>query len=139
MTESRGRMNYEMWKLARRMNQLMDEWMHAKFKGGADEAWQPAVDIVECRHYVGIFAELAGMTQDEIHVAVNGDTITLSGTRTLECADDQTGIHQMELARGAFRRSLRLPFAAEAESAEVSYDAGLLKIKVPKPDADRER
>ena len=137
MTESRGRMNYEMWKLARRMNQLMDEWMHAKFRGDPDEAWQPAVDIVECRDYVRIFADLAGMTRDEIRIKVDGDTITLSGTRTFECAGDQTGIHQMELARGTFRRSLRLPFDVAADSTEVSYEAGLLEIKVPKPDTDR--
>ena len=136
MTESRGRMNYEMWKLARRMNQLMDEWMHAKFRGDPDEAWQPAVDIVECRHYICIVAELAGMTRDQIRIDVNADTITLSGIRTFDSAGDQTGIHQMELARGAFRRSLTLPFDVAADSAEVSYEGGLLEIKVPKPDAD---
>jgi len=137
MTENHGRMNYEMWKLARRMNQLMDEWMHAKFRGDTDEVWQPVVDILECEHYVCVLAELAGMTRDQIHVKVDGPTIALTGTRTLSRPDDQTGTHQMELPRGAFRRIVKLPFDADAEAVGISYEAGLLEIRVPKPESNR--
>lgn len=125
----------EMWKLARRMNQLMDEWMHAGFSSNIEAAWQPAVDVMECHSCVCILAEVAGMTAEDIAVKIEGDTVILSGQRALKAVDAQMGIFQMELARGAFRRTLRLPFRLAADQAEITCEQGLLEIKVPKVDA----
>lgn len=137
MPRSRREWNQEMRDLARRMNQLMDEWMHAGFRGDPDEGWAPFVDVIECRMFVYIMADLAGMKREDIKVAVGGNTVTLSGVRTLKEVNGQTGVQQMELGRGAFRRTVRLPFATTADALAVKYEAGLLEIKVPKPESAR--
>lgn len=136
MPRSRGQMNYEMWKLARRMNQLMDEWMHARFRGDPEGAWQPAVDIIECRQYVCVLAELAGMEPEDIDVALSGDTVTLSGVRTLMQSGEQREVRQLELARGAFRRTVHLPFEPSGDKVTISYEAGLLEIRIAKPQSE---
>ena len=124
--------NEDMRRLAVRMNQLMDEWMHAKFRGDPDETWQPAVDVVECENGVCITADLAGMSRDEISVSVKGKSVTLSGVRRLSHLDKQMEVHVMELARGPFRRTLALPCETHPEKARISYRAGLLRVVVPK-------
>ena len=133
MSRGSGRTNDEMWKLARRMNQLMDEWMHAKFRGDPVETWEPAVDIIESEQHVCVLVELAGMKRDDIDVTIEGDAITLSGARMLNQVANQTGVRQMELARGPFRRTVHLGFAVPVDGVEMLYEAGLLEIRMPRP------
>jgi HSP20 family protein len=137
MAEGGKKMNYEMWMLARRMNQLMDEWMHAKFRGDPGEAWEPAADIIECEHFLCVLVELAGMKRSEIDIAFSGATVTVSGTRAVKNATGPVQVHQMELARGAFRRVLQLPFDVPVDQVEIVYEHGLLEMKMPRPTASR--
>ena len=135
MPDNRGKMNEEMFKLARRMNQLMDDWMHASFRGNSAEAWQPAVDVIECERGVCIIAELAGMQRANVRVEVECEKIVLSGQRQLPEIDQQRQVHQMELARGPFRRTVTLPFKPDADRLQITCQAGLLEIRACKADA----
>lgn len=134
---SGSRMNYEMWMLAQRMNQLMDEWMHAKFRGDPGETWEPAVDVIECETHICILADLAGMEQTDIDIAIEGRSVTLAGVRTLQKLDGPIQVHQMELPRGPFRRTLQMPFDIPVGDLEIDYQSGLLKIRMPKPAAGK--
>jgi HSP20 family protein len=134
MPSSRRNINDEMIKLARRMNQLMDEWMHASFASSPEDGWQPLVDVIECEHRVCILADLAGMVREAVRVEVLGDTVVISGTRLLPGADRQKLVHQLELPRGPFRRSIGLPFEAESLPMEIRCVDGLLEILIDKPD-----
>jgi HSP20 family molecular chaperone IbpA len=132
MLRGSGKSNEEMWKLAQRMNQLMEDWMHARFRGGVDETWEPAIDIIECDAKLQIVADLAGLKVDEIALDWTARSLTLSGTRTLPPLDQQMQVHQMEVARGVFRRKVNLPAHVDSATAKVSYRAGILTIVVAK-------
>lgn len=127
-----GHSDYEMWKLARRMNQVMDEWMHAKFRLDPDETWAPPVDIVECGDHVCILAELAGMQRDDIVVNAEPTRVTLSGERELSMDHQPTAVHQLELARGSFRRVIELPCPVDTSGVKATYREGLLHVILPK-------
>ena len=45
----------------------------------------------------------------------------------------------MERARGTFVRSLRLPFMADANQVQASFNNGVLTLTIPKPREARER
>lgn len=138
MPGNHGKMNNEMFRLARRMNQLMDDWMHAPFRGDMAETWQPAVDVIECEHGVCIIAELAGMTDSNISVVVDCEKIIISGERQLRQISRQKQVQQMELARGLFRRAITLSFRPHADKLQIKCQDGLLEILVAKPD-DQEK
>ncbi|MBN2583041.1 MAG: Hsp20/alpha crystallin family protein [Planctomycetes bacterium] len=131
--DRRSNMNEEMIKLARRMNQLMDEWMHAPFMGDPGEAWQPAVDVIECEHRICVLADLAGMAREAIGVTIERNRVIISGVRQLPGADRQKHVHQLELPRGPFRRAITIPFEAETLPFEIEYSDGLLQILIDKP------
>ena len=133
MPQNRREWNEEMRNLARRMNQLMDEWMHAPFRENPDETWQPPADVIECTLYVFVVAEVAGLRREEIAVTIDGPTVTISGVRVLPHVENQIGVHQMELGRGAFRRTLLLPFEPDARDVSITYDAGILQVRLAKP------
>ena len=130
-----GNSNEEMRQLAKRMNQLMDEWMHARFRGNPGEAWEPAVDVIECQTYVCILAGLAGMKRSDFDVRFEGRTVTLVGVRRLEDVEGPVQVHQMELPRGPFRRTIQVPFEIPAADVRLVFEAGLLRICMPKPGA----
>jgi len=138
MPGNHGKMNDEMFRLARRMNQIMDDWMHAPFRADTAEAWQPAVDVIECEHGVCIIAELAGMTDSNIRVVVECEKIIISGERRLKEVSQRKQVQQMELARGLFRRAIALPFKPHADKLRITCENGLLEIRVAKPD-DQEK
>jgi len=133
MSPKRRDVNDEMIKLARRMNQLMDEWNHTSFMSTSDEAWQPSVDVIECEHRVCVLADVAGIAREASQVVVQCDTVIISGTRVLPGADRQKLVHQLELPRGPFRRAVALPFEAESLPMEIEYHDGLLQIHIDKP------
>jgi HSP20 family protein len=133
MSPNRPDINDEMIKLARRMNQLMDEWKHTSFMSAGDETWQPSVDVIECEHRVCVLADVAGIAREAIQVVVQSDTVIISGTRVLPGADRQKLVHQLELPRGPFRRAIVLPFEAESLPMKIEYRDGLLQIHIDKP------
>ncbi len=139
MANEDSRLNRDMWQLARQMNQMMEEWMHAGFRGDAAGRWEPSVDVVECEREIRVVAELAGMRKEDINVTIEGRALSLSGHRALGPVDDQVQLHQMEITRGGFFRKLGLPFEPVADKVSATYEAGLLEIRIPKttPDADR--
>lgn len=132
MRRSSGKSNEEMWKLAQRMNRFMDDWMHTRFRCGIEETWVPAVDIIECAAKLQIVADLAGMKAEDVALAWTARTLTLSGSRTLHPLDQQVQVHQLEVARGAFRRKVELPAHVDPKSAKTFYHAGILTIVVNK-------
>ena len=132
MIRGSGKSNQEMWKLAQRMNQVMEDWMHARFRGAGDETWEPDVDIIECPTKLQIIADLAGLKLDDICLAWTARSLTLSGTRTLQPLDQQVQVHQLEVAHGTFRCKVELPVHVDYRTAKVSYHAGILTIVVAK-------
>ncbi len=129
-----GHSDYEMWKLARRMNQVMDEWMHARFRTDPDESWAPPVDVVECDDHICILAELAGMKRAEIDVHAEPKRLTLSGVREIKMQHRPTSVHQLEVSRGSFRRIIELPYEIDTSGVEATYRDGLLHIVLPKQE-----
>ncbi len=132
MRRGSGKSNEEMWKLAQRMNRLMEDWMHARFRGSGDEGWVPAIDIIECAAKLQIIADLAGLKADDVAVVWTTKTLTLSGTRTLQPLDQQVQVHQLEVARGSFCRMVELPAQVDPRTAKIFYHAGILTIVVAK-------
>jgi HSP20 family protein len=56
----------------------------------------------------------------------------LSGERKREDANNARGYHRRERPFGEFSRSLQLPAHLDMAKASANYEAGVLKIRIPK-------
>ena len=95
-------------------------------------AWVPAVDIYSNgQHELVLKAELPDMKEEEIEVAVEGNTLTLRGEKKLdaEVAEDQ--FHRIERSYGAFARTVGLPPTVDADKVKAEYKAGVLTVRLP--------
>jgi len=86
-----------------------------------------------------ITAEVPGVSADEIDISVVGETLTLSGERKPEDLEGGVRYHRRERGGGRFSRSIELPFRVDADKVEAAYDKGILRVTLPRAEADKPR
>jgi len=96
--------------------------------------WAPAVDVYETVDSLVIEAELPGIDPKDIDVLVEDGVLTVRGERKHEREVTEENYHRIERAHGVFSRSVRLPKNTETDKVKAAYDAGVLKVTVPKAE-----
>jgi len=95
----------------------------------------PSVDILEKEGNLILRAELPGMTEKEIDLKVEGNTLTLKGERKMENEDKKSNYHRVESSYGSFTRSFTLPETVDLDKINAEYKNGILTITLPqKPE-----
>ena len=72
-------------------------------------AWTPAVDVIETEAAVLILVSLPGVAADAVEAALEGDSVVVSGRRTLPPELQTAVIHRLELPMGRFERRIPIP------------------------------
>jgi HSP20 family molecular chaperone IbpA len=98
-------------------------------------SFAPPVDLLEDAHELIVEAAIPGIGRDDLLVEVRGDVLSITGA--LERGHDSNGhrVRHAEIARGPFRRELRLPHPVSGDP-RVEVRGGLVRIqmtKVPAP------
>ena len=117
--------------LQREVNRVFDQvfgGMQAPLAGFA-----PSIEVKETDDGLTVSAELPGLEEKDVEVALDGDLLTLSGEKKQEKAEEKEGFHLAERSYGSFRRSIRLPWAADATQADATFDKGVLTVTLKRP------
>jgi HSP20 family protein len=111
-------------------------WLrNADEQGVAEGAkWAPAVDIYETGDSLVVEAELPGVDPKDIDVTIDDRVLTVRGERTHEKEVTDENYYRVERAYGLFHRSVKLPADAAADKVKATYDAGVLRVMVPKTE-----
>ena len=97
--------------------------------------WNPAVDVLEKDGNLVLRAELPGMTEKQIDLKVEGDTLILKGERKMESEDKKENYHRIESFHGSFTRTFRLPETVDTHKISADYKDGILTVTLPqKPE-----
>lgn len=103
------------------------------------ENWIPAVDVLEKEGNLILRAELPGMSEKQIELKLEGNTLTLKGERKMENEDNKSNYHRLESFYGSFTRSFRLPDTVDCEKINAEYKNGVLTITIPQRPEVRPR
>jgi HSP20 family protein len=95
--------------------------------------WRPAIDVKETPEGLSVTAELPGLDQADVEIALDEDVLTIKGEKKAETTREEKGVHVQERAYGSFARSLQLPFAPKPETVEASFAKGVLTVTLPRP------
>ncbi len=90
------------------------------------------LDVYATPEEITITASLPGLTPDEVDIAIEGDTLTISGD--LRPPLENVNYLFQERAFGTFSRTLTLNVPVEVESAEAVFENGLLTLTLPKAE-----
>ncbi len=96
------------------------------------ESWMPSVDVLEKEGNLILRAELPGMSEKDIQVKIEGDTLTFKGERKMDSEDKKSNYHRVESFYGSFTRSFRLPDTVDYDKINAEYKNGVLDITLPK-------
>ncbi|MCU0985852.1 MAG: Hsp20/alpha crystallin family protein [Acetobacteraceae bacterium] len=95
--------------------------------------WRPAIDVKETPEGLTVTAELPGLDQGDVEIALDEDVLTIKGEKKAETSREEKGVHIQERAYGSFSRSLQLPFAPKADAVSAAFAKGVLTVTLPKP------
>ncbi len=105
---------------------------------GEPEEGQLTVDVYQTPTEIIIKSMVAGVKPDDLDIAITRDMVTIKGKRETErFVQDEDYFHQ-ELYWGAFSRTIMLPAEVEVEEAEAIEKHGLLVLRLPKIDKNKQ-
>ncbi len=93
--------------------------------------WKPLTDVYETEDSVVVKMEIAGLRDEDLEVAVQGNVLTVSGIRS--DISERRAYHQMEIPFGRFEIAIDLPLPVDLENAGAEYKDGFLTVILPKP------
>jgi HSP20 family protein len=95
------------------------------------DRWTPSVDIMEKEGNLILRAELPGLSEKQIELKLEGNTLTLKGERKMENEDKKGTYHRVESSYGSFTRSFRLPDTVDTNKIHADYKNGILTVTIP--------
>lgn len=98
-----------------------------------------AVDVFRHKNKLIILAPIAGITIEDINVAISDDILTIKGERKLEEDVSNQNYFSREVSWGKFSRSIVLPISVNIDKVAAFYKKGILRIELPIIEDDRSR
>jgi HSP20 family protein len=102
------------------------------FAGRAPTAFSPAFEVKETADAFVVKADLPGVAEADLDIAVHSNVLTVSGTRAAEERREGENFALYERQFGSFSRSFSLPDMADGERIEAKLDAGVLTLSIAK-------
>ncbi len=130
--------NYLPWvSLGEQLDRLNGEFnrMYGKASREFGSAF-PAFNIYSNAEGAILTAELPGVNIADLDITVVGKVISVKGTRKEGSSDEGKHLRR-ERKVGEFIRSFEMPFTIEADKVEARSNNGVLKLVVPRSEADK--
>src|SRR5262245_50310424 len=99
--------------------------------GPAAASWTPRVSVWEGEAEVLVCIDLPGLKREQVEVLVQGNTVTVSGSRG--AARDGLRLRSCEHGLGAFRRTFFLPGGIRGSEPAAQMRDGGLEIRWQRP------
>src|ERR687887_426518 len=121
------------------INRLFDTLFEPVNSKVRTERWAPAMDLVEADDHFLLEADLPGLSEGDVSIEVQDNVLTVSGERKSEHERKERGWYRLERSFGRFSRSLTLPEGVDADAISATFENGVLKVRIPKPEQRKPR
>ena len=135
-----------LWSEMERLGRIFDPWRelegisHALRRLSPPSSMEfPAANIWVSDDAALVTTELPGIDPEALEISVIRDSLTLRGSRKAEEPKEGESYHRKERWSGQFTRTLELPFPVDASRVEARFSKGVLRISLPRAEADRPR
>ena len=131
--------------MQREMENMLESFTRAlqpAAEGDETGFFTPVVEAKEDDKGLTIEVDLPGVNPDDVSVELSEGVLTIKAERRLEKDLDEekkNGVkyHITERAYGTFMRRFSLPFEADEENIEATFDKGVLKVFIPRKEEER--
>ena len=102
------------------------------------EEGELSVDVYQGPNEIIIKTMVAGVKPEDLDVSITREMVTIKGKREEERTINEDDYFHKELYWGSFSRSIVLPQEIDVDSAEATERHGLLILKLPKLNKNRQ-
>jgi HSP20 family protein len=102
------------------------------FGGRPATAFSPAFEVKETNDAFVLKADLPGVAEDNLDIAVHNNVLSVSGSRQPEERQEGETYALYERQFGSFSRSFSLPDLADGDRIEANLAAGVLTLTIGK-------
>ena len=94
------------------------------------------MDVRETDKEIVVEAELPGMEEKDVSIALQDGILTIRGEKKHEVDEEKENYRIMERRYGSFQRSVQLPDTVDEDKIEATFNNGVLRVSLPKrPEA----
>jgi len=128
-------------------DELVEETENRAAGKAADgEAWfdeegeegQLTIDVYQTPSEIVIKSMVAGVKPEDLDISITRDMVVIKGKRETERFVKEDDYFHRELYWGSFSRTIMLPSEVEVEEADAVEKHGLLIIRLPKMDKNKQ-
>ena len=96
----------------------------------------PLADVIVTDDDVTVMMDLPGLDADDLQIELQDDMLTVRGKRDFPHGSDGDGRTWQRIERGfgEFARTLQVPRGLDPGAIEASLDAGVLTLRIAKPE-----
>lgn len=91
-----------------------------------------AADVYETAEEIIVCMDVSGIDPEEMSIVADRTSVTVSGERQLPALENLSCVHQLELERGRFERTLPLPVPVDVSATTSVCKNGFAIIRMPK-------
>lgn len=108
-------------------------WLDTGLSGGGT---YPPINVFRKGDDFAIIAEVPGVKKSDLEIQVKGNTIQLSGTKSVKYPE-KASLHRRERLNGRFDRAITLPIEVDADGVQAECQAGILALLLPRAAHDK--
>jgi HSP20 family molecular chaperone IbpA len=136
LTGSAGMDDFEEAEEPQEQEQAEQSWNGAEQDEPQEDGELP-VDMFHTPEKIVIRALIAGVSPDDLDIAITRDMVTIRGHREEDREAPEEDYYHHELYWGGFTRTILLPEEVIIDEAEAKEKHGMLTITLPKLDKAR--
>jgi HSP20 family protein len=119
----------------RHMREELDRAFGSRRRGTTSEF--PPLNVWSGEHDMLVTAEVPGVDTKDIDITVDGQVLTLKGSRRQPEVTANAAAHRRERGYGTFARSVTLSSGVDIEKVQAECRDGVLKIYLPRPESEK--
>jgi HSP20 family protein len=103
-----------------------------ELEAAGGEYFAPSFDVKENKEGYVFRADLPGVKDEDLEIALTGNRLTISGKREQERREQGETYYATERSYGSFSRAFTLPDGTDGENVKAELKNGVLQVVVPK-------
>jgi len=121
-----------------RFQQAIDAFRTSSWLGTGPSAagTYPPLNVFRKGEDVVVITEVPGMRKSDIQVQVKGNTIRISGSKSIDYGQT-AGLHRRERRAGRFDRAITVPVEIDPDGVRAEYREGILALYLPQAERDK--
>jgi HSP20 family protein len=118
--------------------QALDNYRTSSWLGSGPSAGgaYPPLNVFRKGDDVVVITEVPGIRRSDIQIQVKGNTIRLSGAKSIEYGE-RAAQHRRERRAGRFDRAITVPVEIDPDGVKAEYRDGILALYLPRAERDK--